>query len=285
MVTLKKILDDVQATFPGDIRDFDSTTVINWINESYIEVRDEFIRAGRLEQFAVSQQLMKFVTDRQIPYLKYAALREPVLQHADFDDLVVYAICRSAKQLRDQQQTWEKGDTSWIGNDLFKAVSDINNLNTFGLTFQNCEVRNYYPNNGLRYKKGDVVIENGAYYRAVEDTINDSDDLLNTRPEWEQVYWKYKGIGFIDPEIINFSIVDRKKSAIDTGATVMSFDRDRVYVSHKVVSAEVAYIPVHQWKRKNKDEFQIPDIAISTWRNLVHERMYRSRGQIVGDNE
>lgn len=286
MVTLSKILKDVQATYPGDIRDFDPITLINWINECYVEIRNEYINNNRPEQFAVSQSVPGFTDDAHLPYLKRRALKLPVIQDKPLDMTIVNVICREYPELRDEDATWSEGDHAWVDNKLFVAVSDIAALNTYDLRFENCDVRNYHPANGLKYHKGDVVKEDGVYYRAIQENTNTEDTDLSTRvADWEQVYWKYVGIGFVDPEIVDFGLVDRKKVSIDLGATIVSFNREMMYVSENVVSAKVTYVPNHEWKRQDGEEFQMPDTAVGMWRQLIHQKMLMSRGQQVTTDE
>lgn len=286
MVTLSKILRDIQATYPGNIEDFDPITLINWINECYVEIRDEYISNNRPEQFSISQSVPTFTQDKQLTYLKYKSLNKAFIQDKPMDMTIVNVICREHPELRDVDASWSEGDKAWVGNDLYIAVADIDDLNTFDLRFKDCDVRNYHPDNDLKYHVGDVVKEDGLFYRAIQENINDDDSLLNTRvDDWEQVYWRYTGIGFKDPEIVDFGLVDRKKVSIDLGATIASFNRDTMYVSQNVESAKITYVPVHEWKRQNGEEFQIPKTAIGVWRNLVHQKMLMSRGQQVNTDE
>lgn len=285
MVTFKTIYEDAMSTFPGDIRNFDPVSLQNWINESYIEIRDQYIQANKFDQFAISDHVKFTRDDRQLPYLRVGTLRYPILQHLNFDSLVVYVIARKHDPLKDEAQTWSEGDYAWKGIDKFVAVNDITGINTYTLTFENRDVRNYAPANGLKYKIGNVVKEDGKYYRANSVTVNTASTALSTRSEWDQVYWKYDGMGFTDPEVINFNLIDRRKAAIDNGATVITFDKKEVYISSGVTSAEIRYVPEHKWVTKNNETFYIPDSAKTIWRNLIHEKMLRNRGQVNTDAE
>lgn len=280
VITLGKILQDVRSTYPGDIKEVESTELINWINETYIEIRDVFIVEGKAEQFAIEQKIESFLDYPPVPYLKYARLRKPILEYGKNDFFVIYAICRIAKELKDEAQSWNKGDKSYIGNNLYTAQSDISDLNTFNETFKPGDVRPYYPANDLKYKVGDVCYEDGVPYVATQTEVNNSTDLLSVRESWKRTYWKLSGNGFSDPEIIDFSVIDRKKAAIDSGSDVMSFVRDMVYVSNRIESAEISYVPSHVWVTESDGRFKIPDNSITKWRDFIHQKILKSKGRM-----
>lgn len=279
VVTLKEIYDSVLERYPGNVTEINATPLIDYINETYITIRDEYIKSGRFEKFTINKEFPAFIPSRQIPYLNYIPIKPQILQHFTFDKVVLYTICRMHPSLVGNT-TWKKGDKAWKGSDLFEAVTDINDIVTDNLTFENCDVRNFYSANGLKYKIGDVVNVDGDYYRATVTHINDHTESLDSRSEWERVYWRYVGIGFKDPEIIDFDQLDRKKANIDAGNVVVSFDEKNIYTTQNVRFITIAYVPVHEWKTNNEDTFRIPDSALSYWKRSIMTKMGMGQGLV-----
>lgn len=285
MVTLKEIYDSVLSTFPGNVREFDSQLIVDWINESYIEIRNQFISNQRFEQFTTTEYVGGFSKHKSIPYLNYTKLKRPVIQDINIDNVVVYAVCRTAPKLSSVEKSWDEGDEAYKNESLYEAVSDVPEMDSSELTFKDCDVRNFYPENGLKYKVGDVVKVDDVFYKCTSEHTNTSEEDISELTEWEQVYWKYKGIGFVDPEIVDFSMVDRKKLVIDGGGVIVTFDKDNLYVSPGILNVEVSYVPEHEHVRNNNGKFSIPGSAVNMWKQLVHQKMLMSRGQAVNDDE
>lgn len=290
VITLQEILRDAVSSFPGTVKDWDSYLITNFINECYIAIRNEYIDAKRHEQFTIGEPLGEFADSEEIPYLKYGALSRSILQRIPVRNAVTTIICRIYDELTDDEAAWDKDTLAWKGNDLFKAITDVPAVDSSGLIFDKKDVRPYSPANGLKYIEGDIVYENGVPYRAIGTVVATSEDpLADQTDDWEQVYWQYAGIGFVDPEIVQFSRYDRKKSVIDSGGVVAAINRKDVYVSKNVTSAYIEYIPEHTWIRQFTEKFIIPDDVFPAMRSMIHQKMGASIGQQVrqpgDDNE
>lgn len=276
MVTLEEIFRDVVSSFPLSAENFEFFQITNWINETYVQLRDQYIQQERHIEFAKNDVLSGFNDHPTIPYLKVSHLSKEVLRTISLDIAVVNAIGRTYPELKSEAKSWNEGDKVYKGNNLYEAVTDIPQEDTSDLTFDILDVRNYYRNNGLLYNPGDVVYENDVPYRAINEVLAVFSDALKDHEDFEQVYWVRSGIGFVTPDVVEFDKIDRKKSIIDSGGVVISVVGKTIYTSQNTEQLQINYIPEHSYIRTFEGVFDISASALPMWRDQVHSKMARA---------
>lgn len=247
VVTVEELYKEIFASFPGQTSEFESKEVFNLINQCYIELRDQYIKAGQGEEFSVSETFSSFTVSK-FTYFKTTTLANPVLQSFPLDTVIISTFIRTVPELTD--------------------------VNTLNKTFKPEDVRNYSPGNGLKYFKNDVVFEDGLAYRAIGDiVVTSTDPLIDQVNVWEPVYWMKKGIGQVNAEVIDYRRVDRHKIAIDSGTSVVTALRDSLFVSNDVESITIEYISEHVYVNEPLNTLLIPDGARKELRNKVIRSM------------
>jgi hypothetical protein len=288
VITLQEVFREFAGSYPGVVTDFEFYHVNAWIADSFIEIRNEAIDRGQADEFAITVNVSGFTQDPRLPYMKQAKIKRPVVKHTHYDDVVIFAVARKHQNLAGTTQEVPRGTRKWYDKSLYETdvIIPADTPGQENLLFENRDVRPYFPANDLRYRQGNVVYHQGQPYRLnVESWDNNTAETPDTLVEWDPVYWRRVGIGFTDPEIIDFDEMDRKKVSIDTGASVLSFNRQLVYVSRDIINVTLRYVPELDRPCKYGDEFVLPDNALPFWRSLVHQKMAAAQGLLAGGTD
>lgn len=249
VITVEELFKEIMSAFPGPTDQFDSRQIFNLINQSYVDLRDQYIRAGQGEEFALSETISTF-TASNFSYFSKATLSNQVLQSVPLDTAIVSTFVRIVPELTDAY--------------------------TLSKTFEPEDVRNYTAANGLKYFQGDVVFEDGVAYRAINTIIATSTDPLSAQSDdWEPVYWMKKGIGQVNAEVVDYKRIDRHKVSIDTGAAVVTALKDQLFVSKNVNSIVIEYIAEHSDVSSFVDTLVLPDGARKLLRDMVIQHLIR----------
>lgn len=249
VITVEDIVKDVVSNFPASAENFDYRKVFEFINQSYIKIRDEYIRNNRETEFAISQTITSFSAS-DFPYFNQATLDRTILRNVALDNAIISTVVRTAPELTDPNFT----------DKIFEPE----------------DVRNYHPGNGIQYFEGDVVYEKGRAFKANQDVVATSTDDLENQAEWTEVYFMQIGPGYSNAEIIGYHLEDRHKVIIDSGVPVITVVLNTVYVSKDIKKLEIEYIPEHEKITDFDDTLVMPDSAIKTIRDMVVAEMVQT---------
>lgn len=254
-----------------------SLDIIKSINHNIQTIRTEYIKNGLGHYFSVSEIVEDFEPDDIYSFLQRGSLSNEIIS----DVPIVLGILSSEISLvndvlLDENQSWDEGDVVLFGNSIYEAIRNINNENTYGLVFNNEKLRTYFPNNGLKYKEGDLVYNysDEKYYKVLSTFI-----AKDGQEDLEEVVWRRIGNAFVDAD--HYPLNELKRILLHSGKKqAFSVVGDLVYVNSDVNSLSISYIPKWEYVDDLDAEINLPDQIIpEVVRLSVNQLLNKLRGR------
>lgn len=206
-ITLDKLYRDINSRLANvgvDRQKIVHKDVINSINQAVSVVRQEYIKAGRADEFAETEFKLTLSEDPEYPFLNSATLSNTLLRSLPIELSIRQSlIWKTSNELEDEAQTWSKGDLAIKGSRVYKATEDVSGINTYDNTFKAESVRNYTKDNELKYVKGEVVYDGTSYWEVDADYTNDKGQTAS-EAGFTKLYWRDKGKAFYEGTYIPF---------------------------------------------------------------------------------
>lgn len=276
-MTFGDIYREVRNRIGADQERYYFNDVVDAINDAISDLRIEYIRRGLGNEFVHTQKVEETVEDEQYPFLEAADLDYPLLRALPIDRTVRQSVVfKSGLTLENEPQSFSKGELVVKGDELYEAVNDISNLNTYDLTFSlHEEVRTYFPGNGLYYKEGDLVRSEEGYYRTTQDYYNVAPVGIEDAGAFEKLYWQRVGSGYVEGRYVPFERLHTLRLEL-VNSFPFSIVEDKVYVRFKHRPFTISYIP--EWERisdlqakVNLPDAMLSDIQIHVLQSLIGE--------------
>lgn len=214
--------------------------IIKTINQVIKRLRAKYVSEGLAGYFTTTETIFSFVEDFNYKFLKIGFLNEQIIQDVPPQIAVLASNVKLTKnQLLNQNQTWSEGDVVEYKDDLYEALKDINDINTYGKVFSNKKLRMYYPNNGLKYKKGEIVWnpDTNEYFQVSLNFI-----AKDNTEELEEVYWRKVGTANTPANIYPMHLL-RGITQHDNERQAFAIQHDKVYVNDSVEELTITYVP------------------------------------------
>lgn len=252
-------------------RDYNFTylDVVKCINDAIRSLRVEYINQGRYQDFTITENIFTTVEDFDYPFLSSFELDKPIISEIPFQNSIISINVRPGQlQISDSNVTLTKGTIGIKDDKAFVLVESVNNVNTFGKEFDICDVRHYYPENTLKYRAGDVVLntQDGSYYKVESDFISGVDS-----PNLTKLYWKYlysaDKPGYFR-EVKNLQEL-RTADLWKSGSFNVTMLGNKLYTFPKANRITITYIPKWTQVMEREDEVNIPDYMVPEVKNLA----------------
>lgn len=250
--------------------------VIKAINDAIASLRVEYIQNGLGYEFAVTETVFATNQDFEYPFLHTADLEYRLLRSLPIQWTIRQSVFQKTdNELLDEPQSWNAGDHVLKGNTLYQALTDVNNENTFDLTFEVENVRHFRVNNGLKFKEGDVASDGEVFIRFTEDYVNNQDETINEVPA-EQLVWRKVGDGFWQGTHVPFDrIYELKLSSSIYSHYPFSVRENVVYTPVEDIPFTISYIPEWQYVEDLTEQLRIPDSMVPAVKDTVIARLAR----------
>jgi hypothetical protein len=284
MITLSDIYRDINSFFgekgvnEQEIYRLDTTNVINRLIAS---LRVEYIQNGLGDEFIEPQTISSFSLDSDYQFLNSATLPKPILRSLP--------IAMSAKQsmfakttntLTTTTASWNQGDLVKKADKLYVATEDIPSSNTFALTFEAKNVRVWKED--INYIEGDIVFEDGSYYRANENTTKSTDQAITDAP-FTKVVWRFVGEAYNQGTSITFRrLFETKLHSSIYSHHPFSVKNDKIYTPIGTSEMVFYYIPEWTYITDQAEELNIPDSMISPLKEGAIASLAQKLGINVG---
>jgi hypothetical protein len=251
--------------------------IINAINDAIASKRLEYIANGLGDQFSITERIFVLTKDQEYPFLYSYCLDEPILQSLPIQQAVKNTnFFRSSNEIKNEAQSWSKGDLALKDGILYKALSDVDNTNTFDLTFKSTRVRSFVGGSGMNYKTGDLIYDGGTYYLVNEDVIVTTEtevtDLNVTELIWQEVC-----DGFIDATFVPFSRINELKLKKNIDTVFFTIYNDTIYTTQNTICS-INYIPEWTYIEKLDDKVNIPDSMVDDIKMMVVQLLISKLG-------
>lgn len=251
--------------------------IVKAINDAVRHLRIEYVRNGTASAFADTETLTSFEEDTDYPFLVSdelsSALLDEVPEHLSIIASTSYI---TDNEIEDTEQDFDEGVLAFKDNVLYKAVDDIEQLNTYERTFDTRKTRTYSSNNGLSYKKGEVVYDNQSknYYRVTDDFVAKSGE-----EELEQLYWRK--VGTANKYTTHYPFSGLRDLTIfqsleePQGFTIKE---KKVYATPSIKKLSLSYVPRWSEVEQMEEDVNIPDFMVSQVKALVLQQITQTLG-------
>lgn len=259
----------------GRIRSLD---VSNLINQAISDLRIQYIKNGLGNEFTYTETVWVTIDDFDFPYLYYGNLDKNLLRSLPIQWTVRNSVVwKSEDELEDTTQTWSKGDIVIKDRKAYEAVADISSSNTYDLTFEVDNPREYAE--GLKFFTGDIVKEDGKWWRATQDYTNDQSQTISASGAFEQVYWKLIGQAYHEATYVPFQRLHEAKLSDNIWEHYpISIREDRLYCTEPNVPITVSYIPEWEYLEDFDADLDIPDAMVNTVKINVVQQLANKLG-------
>jgi hypothetical protein len=221
--------------------------IVNAINDVIKQQRVEYVKQGLSDYFATTISFINsgLTQPAEYPYLKQATLSPAPLKDLPLSLVVLNGNAYATENtITNTLQTFTKGSKATKNNDLFVAVESFSGINTFTKTFDPTEVKDYYPENGLSYKVGNVVKDGDSYYRVLQDFTATFDDILDA-PLVEKLYWAKTGTAYVPLVYYPFTSVQGLRTFENNNdAAGFTISKSFVFVTPNVTKFSITYVPI-----------------------------------------
>lgn len=255
--------------------------VIKAINDGIRKLRREYTSNGLGHKFSTTETIYSLIKDFEYPFLNFSNLSNRVDDSLEITDSILAVFgYEVTDELLDEAQSFSKGDLVMKGDIIYKAVDDIDNINTYEDTFQAVTVRNFYKGNELRYTQDDIVydVENDLYYKVNTDFTNDSGDSAPDISELDKLYWKKEKESYIHVSKYPFYAINTLRAFDEYSQTQgIVVNQDKIYATKGLERLTLTYIPEWEDITDLDEEVIIPDFMVSDLKNLVINKLLRKR--------
>lgn len=259
---LKDIYRDVysQLSLQGNEHNISALDIIKAINESIKLIRIEYVNNDLGQFFVEEERITNFTQDNLYPFLKFGTLTIPILSEVPLEIAVLASNVKiTDNEILNQVQTFSEGDVAEYDGILYEAIRDITNENTFGETFDSTDLRMYYPNNGLKYREGDIVFNGNddRFYKVTTDFV-----ASGGTEELEEVVWRK--IGNANKISTHYPLKDLRNIVLhDDEKQAFSVVNNKIYVNTVVSELSISYVPAWQDVNDLEATIEIPDGMLS----------------------
>lgn len=276
----------------GEDHDIYFKDISKAINDVIRELRTQYIQNGLGHEFATTEALTNFSEDADYPFVSSDTLSQKLMADLPIEFTVLSSICYVTNNtIQNTTQTFSKGDIARKGDKTYECVESFTNVNTFDLTFNPDNLRNYYRNNGLIYDIDDVVrgAETGSYYKVNTGFTNTSDEDGDTNSNLDKLYWKEIGTAYTYAAHYPFKHLNtiRLFESIDFSEAFAILE-NKVYATPTITEIKLTYIPVWTDIESLNSNLDLPDFMIP----MVKDRALIRLGQklnvkmdLLGDQE
>lgn len=284
-ITLSKLYRDIVSGIGAPEDQIRKLDVTNLINQNIADLRVQFIKQGLGKEFIETETISSTSKDTTYPFLYTATITKPLMRSLPIEWTVQQSLFwETSNELQDTVDTWTKGDLAIKDGVVYEALSDINSQNTYDLTFKIDNVKNYYNNNGLEFKKGDIVYNqsDGTYWRCTSDYTNDQGQTISASGSFEQLYWRQIDDGYQQGTPIKFTELFQTvlHDYADNHFPFTIKEKD-FYTTKSNTPITISYVPEWQYVEDLSANLDIPDMIIQPIRN----RCIRLIGSKLGIKE
>lgn len=268
-MTLENIYRDINSKISDvdlDRQQLYHNDIVKAINDAIREIRIEYVKNDRAEDFAVSETLTPTTVDNDYPFLYSTSLTNAVTHAVPISIAVLNSVVsRSNETIPDSVDTFTTGDKKIKGDYLYTAVADGFDVNAFDLVFEVKQVKNYAVNNELKFFVGDVAynISDGTYWRTTSEYTNNQNETISESGAFEQLYWKRVGDAYLKAIPVEMERIHEQKLHRDLFEYYpFSIQESTFYAKVPSLSYYVSYVP--EWTNITdlSTELDIPDQMI-----------------------
>lgn len=262
--------------------------VTNLINQTIADVRTQFIQEGLGKEFLYTETIWVTVKDIvEYPFLYKATLDKTLMRGLPIAWTVQQSLFYETEdELEDRSQSWSEGDLAFKNDKVYKALEDISSTNTYDLTFEVDNVKNYYNNNGLEFKTDDIVYNQSdeTYWRCTSDYINNQGETIGGSGSFEQLLWRLVDDAYQQGSSVKFNELFQTQ-LFDFGDNHFPFTikEDTFYTPVGNTPITLSYIPEWEYVEDFDTELTIPDLIVQPVRNRCI-RLLGSKLGIVAEN-
>lgn len=258
MTTLENLYRDVysQLNVDGTDHEIYSEDIIKTINQVIKSVRANYVSQGLGGYFSTTETIYVFIEDYNYKFLKAGYLSNQIIRDIPVQIAVLSSNVKlTSNELLDETQSWSEGDVVEYEDELYEAVKDINTQNTFGKVFHSKKLRMYYPNNGIKYRKNEIVWnpDEDTYYKVTDNFI-----AKDGVEELEEVYWRHVGTANTPANVYPMHLL-RGILQHDNERQAFAIAHDKVYVNDSVEQLTITYIPEWEDVTVMEEEIRVPD--------------------------
>lgn len=277
MPNLGEIYRDINSTFAQygiDQTALYSKDTTNLINDTIASLRIEYIQNGLGHEFSVTETISNLTADTNYPFLQSDTLTNTLLRALPIQWTVRQSVFQATNnELTDTLQTWSAGDLAIKDKVVYRALSDVANANTYDLTFEVENVRNFRVNNGFKYKEGDIAYDGSIFVRFTEDYTNNISETIAEVPA-EELVWRREQNGYWEGTYVPFDRLHELK--LDTSIYVhypFSIKEDTIYTPIDNLTFTISYIPEWTYIEDLSTEIKIPDSMVRAVKDTVIARL------------
>lgn len=268
-MTFGELYRDVYSrlALDGENHDVYFDDISKAINDAIREVRVQYIRQGMGHEFATTETLTSFSEDPDYPnFVRSDTLSNKIMEDLPIEYTVLSSTCYiTSNAIENTIQTFSEGDIARKDGKMYECVESFSGVNTYDLTFDPQEVRNYYRSNGLVYDVGDVVydIETDGYFKVNTGFTNNKDEDGDTNSNLDKLYWKEIGTAYAYASHYPHKYLNtiRLYESIDF-SEAFSILEDKVYATRAIEELTLTYIS--KWNDVNDMDvtLDLPDFMI-----------------------
>lgn len=258
MITLDDIYRDVysQLNVDGTDHEIYSEDIIKAINQVIRSLRAHYVSQGLGGYFSVTETIFAFIDDFNYDFLKAGFLSTQIIRDVPTQIAVLASNVKlTDNELLDEEQTWSEGDVVEYDGNLYEALKDITDENTFGKVFHNKKLRMFYPDNGIKYKNNEIVWnpDEDTYYKVTQNFIAE-----NGEEHLEEVYWRHIGTANTPANVYPMHLL-RGIVQHDNERQAFAVAHDKVYVNDSVNQLTITYVPEWEDVTLMDEEVRIPE--------------------------
>jgi hypothetical protein len=263
--------------------------VVKAINDAIRTQRIEYIQNGMGGDFYLTQTFYFSIKDQSFPFLNWSQLDNEIINDVPIELALINAFAyRTKNKLTNTVTSYNKGDIAIKDGKTYKCIESYSDLNTYSKIFRNREVKNYYKNNGLNYKAGDIIydVELESYYKALYDyeagntnaensvvEVDDGQGGTTTESVFEKLYWREIGNAYYQASYYPFSKIHQMRLFENSGSYVYTINKNKIYVSPNINQFVLTYIPKWEQVDELDAEVDIPEYMVSSVKSAAVRKL------------
>ncbi len=224
---------------------------VNAINDAIVLKRNEYVAAGNGSQIATREALYFTTPDYYYPYVRSVELSSSILKDFPVSKAVISAVAYRHADIANVVKTYAAGQNLKKGLVLYKNDQLITALNSYTLTYNPKNVRNYKLGNELVYAAGDIIkdIETDYIYSVIAGfTADGTEDAPASNANLTRLYWRETGPSHIMPAFKPFDQIDELVLYSDMSrACAFTIKGTTVYVSDNITFMTIDFVP--EWTK------------------------------------
>lgn len=240
-----------------------STDTINAINDAIRSQRFEYITNGMGYEFSETEMFYTSIEDFDYPFVRTAfELEKPLFRSLPIQQTILTSsFVKSDTPVKDEPQTFSKGDFVVKGSRLYEVVDDVDSQNVYDLTFKISQVRR--PIKGATTKQGEVFFDGESYYKANEEYEFVGEEDLTNVASFDELFLRDAGGAYVDAMYVPFRCIHQLKlSESISDSYPFTIKDDVIYTSVDKTPFTITYIPEWQQVTDLNAELHIPDTMI-----------------------